>query len=187
MKKIDFKISLLFAPLAYAIHHVEEHVILNFREWRLTYFPNNNQLSTEEVLVFIMAITFCYIIYHHATSSKASAEGILFFLMCTQVHNIIFHVGGSLFTQSFSPGTITALLLYLPVNYLILRKAFQEELIDKKSCLFLFILGGLTFWLFEFFGSHFFMIGFILSWIWIFLSPKLSNRHDVMIEERHEV
>jgi hypothetical protein len=176
MEKIDFKISLLFAPLAYAIHHIEEHVLFNFREWRLTYFPNNNPLSTEAVLSILMAITFLYIIYHHAASNKASAEGIIFFLMATQVHNVLFHLGGSLFTQSYSPGTITALILYIPVNYLIIRNAFHEKFLNKKSCLILFISGGLAFWLNEFFGIIYFIIGLIISWIWIILAPKLSTR-----------
>ena len=94
MEKIDFKISLLFAPLAYALHHIEEHVFFNFREWRLTYFPNNNPLSTETVLSVLMAITLLYIIYHHGASSKASAEGILFFLMATQFI-MLFSISGA--------------------------------------------------------------------------------------------
>ncbi|TFF89898.1 MAG: hypothetical protein EU548_05755 [Promethearchaeota archaeon] len=62
MDKIDFKISLLLAPLAYAIHHIEEPIIFNFRAWRLIYFPDNNPLPT--VLSIIMAVTLFYIIYH---------------------------------------------------------------------------------------------------------------------------
>ena len=174
MEKIDFKTTLLFAPLAYAIHHIEENILFNFRAWRLTYFPDNNPLPTEAVLSIIMAITLFYIVYHQIVLTKASAEGVIFFLMATQVHNVIFHLGGSLVTQSYSPGTLTALLLYIPVNYFVIKKAFEEELINEKSCLILFICGGLAFWLMEFFGIIFFIIGVIISWIWI-----ISNRFNI--------
>ena len=93
--------------------------------------------------------------------------------MATQVHNVFFHVGVGLFTLSYSPGTITAILLYIPVNYLIIKRAFEEDLIETKSCLSLFICGGLTFWLMEFYGVIFFIIGVIISWIWIILAPRL--------------
>ena len=171
MDKIDFKISLLLAPLAYAIHHIEEHIIFNFRAWRLIYFPDNNPMRTEAVLSIIMAVTLFYIIYHQIASTRASAEGVLFFLMATQVHNVIYHVGGSLLTLSYSPGTLTAIVLYIPANIFILKKAYQEEIISNKSCLLLFICGGLTFWFLEFFGILFFLIGVISSWIWIIIKP----------------
>jgi len=31
MNRITFQTSLLFAPLAYALHHIEEHTFFNFR------------------------------------------------------------------------------------------------------------------------------------------------------------
>jgi len=34
----EFKNLIILGPLIYAIHHYEEHVIFNFREWRLRYF-----------------------------------------------------------------------------------------------------------------------------------------------------
>ena len=178
MKKFDFKTSLLLAPLAYAIHHIEEHVLFNFREWRLTYFPDNNPLPTEAVLSIIMAITLVYILYHQIASTRESAEGVLFFLMATQVHNVIYHVGGSLLTLSYSPGTITAILLYMPTNVIIIRNAFREEYINKNSCIFLFIAGGLTFWLMEFFGIVCFILGVILSGIWIIIAPKIRDNNE---------
>ena len=177
MKEVDFKTTLLFAPLAYAIHHIEEHLLFNFREWRLTYFPNNNPLPTEAVLSIIMAITLLYILYHQIASTKASAEGGIFFLMATQVHNVIYHLGGSIMTLSYSPGTITAILLYVPANLIIIRNAFREDHINRNTCIVLFLLGGLTFWLMEFFGIMLFILGIMLSWFWIFLGPRLFHNN----------
>ena len=64
MKELTFKTALLFAPLAYAIHHFEEHMIFNFRDWRLQYFSDNNPLTTETVFVILTTITLVYIILH---------------------------------------------------------------------------------------------------------------------------
>lgn len=177
MKKVDFKTSLLFAPLAYAIHHIEEHILFNFRDWRLTYFPDNNPLPTEAVLSIIMAITLIYILYHQITSTKASAEGVIFFLMATQVHNVIYHIGGSIISLSYSPGTITAILLYIPANVIIIRNAFREEILNRNLCIILFLLGGLAFWLLEFFSIIVFVSSIIFSWIWIILAPRLIHNH----------
>ena len=54
MKK--FNNLIILGPLAYAIHHFEEHIIFNFREWRLRYFLDNNNISTEAVLSILISI-----------------------------------------------------------------------------------------------------------------------------------
>ena len=51
-----FRNLILLSPLVYVIHHFEEHIVFNFREWRLSYFLDNNSLSTEEVLLRLLAV-----------------------------------------------------------------------------------------------------------------------------------
>ena len=89
---IKFENFLVLAPLAYIIHHTEEHIIFNFREWRLTYFLDNNSLSTEEVLLRLLAVMLVFIFLHSIKRNKGSAHILLFFLMTTQVVNPFFHV-----------------------------------------------------------------------------------------------
>lgn len=170
MKKLTFNIALLFAPLAYAIHHFEEHIIFNFREWRLSYFSDNNPLSTEAVFVILTAVTLVYILLHFIIDNKASAQSIILFLMATQVANVIFHAGGTLLLWHFSPGLITAILLYLPVNLLIANKALDEGWVTKGSLLLLFILGCLTFGLFELFGPVPLIAVLVATWAWAIYS-----------------
>ncbi|SVE53351.1 uncharacterized protein METZ01_LOCUS506205, partial [marine metagenome] len=138
MNKITFKISLLFAPLAYAFHHCEESIIFDFRAWRSLYFPDNKLPSTELMLVILMAISLVYIILHFIVENRASAWSVIIFLMATQVNNMIFHTGGTIVFQDFSPGLITAVLLYIPVNIIIVGKALQEGWISKHSLTVLF-------------------------------------------------
>jgi len=167
MNKITFKISLLFAPIAFAIHHFEEHIIFNFREWRLLYFSDNNPLSTEVMFVVLSSIMMIYIILHFIIENKASAQLVILFLMGTQVNNMIFHAGGTIVFQDFSPGLITAILLYIPVNIFIAKNALQEGWISKRSLTVLFFFGGFLFWLFEQFGPFPMVTVLLTSYLWI--------------------
>lgn len=166
MKRLSFEQSLILAPLAYAIHHSEEHLFLNFREWRLQYFPDNNGLSTEGVLAVLTAITLVYMFLYGVLKTQVSAWVVLLFLMATQVHNIFFHLGGTIAFSDFSPGLITAIVLYAPVNLLIIRAALDEALITKTQLVALFICGGALFWAFEFLGPLVLLVATVASWIW---------------------
>ena len=128
-----FKNLIVLGPLIYALHHFEEHVIFNFREWRLTYFADNNPISTEEVLIRLIALLLVFIFIHSIKSNRGSAHIVLFFLMTTQVVNAFFHIFFSFYFYDFSPGSITAALLYLPINFLIIRSAFNENFLNQAT------------------------------------------------------
>ena len=160
----EFKNLIILGPLIYAIHHFEEHIIFNFREWRLKYFLDNNSLSTEEVLLRLLALLLIWVFLHSVTKNKASAHVILFFLMTTQVVNAFFHVFFSFYFSDFSPGAITGVLVYLPVNYLIFKAALNEGYLKSKTEIgYIFILGASTFVLFEIIGPIVMLITTILS------------------------
>ena len=148
-----FKNLILLAPLAYLIHHFEEHIAFNFREWRLKYFLDNNSLSTEEVLIRLTALMLIIIIIHIVKNNRGSAHVVMFFLMTTQVVNALFHIFFSVYFFDFSPGVITAIGLYLPANYLIFRSAFEEGYLKSNTeFLLIFSAATLTFTLFELMG-----------------------------------
>jgi hypothetical protein len=172
MKRLNFSVALLFAPLAYALHHIEEHVLFHFREWRLKYFADNNPLSTEAVFCILTAITLIYLILHALSRTRASAQSAILFLMATQLHNAFFHVGGTLYFNDWSPGTITAVLLYLPVSATVLVTARREEWITRKSGTVLFLLGGGLFWAFEAFGPKPMVAVILATWIWVVLDAR---------------
>lgn len=149
----EFKNLIVLGPLIYAIHHFEEHVIFNFREWRLRYFLDNNTLSTEEVLIRLISLLLIVTFIHLIKNNRGSAHIVLFFLMTTQVVNAFFHIFFSLYYSDFSPGAITGLLLYLPVNYLIFKAAFIEGYLRSYfELILLLIAGSVTFALFELLG-----------------------------------
>ena len=178
MKK--FSNLIVLGPLVYVVHHFEEHIIFNFREWRIRYFLDNNSLATEEVLLRLLAVLLIWIFLHSVKRNRASAHVILFFLMTTQVINAFFHVFFSFYFLDFSPGAITAVLLYLPVNYLIFKAALNEDYLgSKKEIAYIFILGASTFALFEMIGPKVMLITTLLTVAYYFIINKYDNNKQL--------
>lgn len=175
MFRLPFNTALLLAPLAYAIHHGEEHLAFNFRAWRLRYFPDNNALTTEAVLVVLISISLVYLLLHATIRSRVTAWVAITFLMATQVHNALFHLGGTIWFQDFSPGLITALALYLPINFLIARAALQEDLVTQSQLAALFVAGGLLFWAFEMVGPIVLLVATLATWVWAISSARSAS------------
>jgi len=172
-----FRNLIVLGPLIYLIHHFEEHIIFNFREWRLSYFADNNALSTEEVLIRLAVVLLIAIYIHLIKQNKASAHIVLFFLMTTQVVNACFHVFFSFYFQDFSPGAITGVLLYLPVNYLIFKAALREGYLNGMREVFgLFLIGATTFALFEIIGPMVMQGAVLLSVVYYFAVSSYDKK-----------
>ncbi len=180
----DFRTSLLLAPLAYAIHHAEEHLLFDFRVWRLAYFADNNPLSTEVVFLVLTAITLVYILLHCMFQIRATAWSAILFLMATQVANAVFHLGGTLVFRDFSPGLITGLLLYAPVNFLIGYQALREGWVTGRALLVLFLAGSLVFALFEMVGPLPMLAVLLATYAWIGFEAFGSGRARAQAPER---
>ncbi|GAA3509969.1 hypothetical protein GCM10022393_23680 [Aquimarina addita] len=152
LEKLTFSSSLLLAPLAYSIHHFEEKEG-NFRTWRAKYFLNNNPLTTEYVFIVITFISILFIFLFSIRKSKPTANVVVIFFMMSQFINAFFHIGAGIFFMDYSPGTVTAILLYIPINLLILHKARTENWISKKTAYILITLGLIGFSIFELVGG----------------------------------
>jgi len=173
----QFKNLIVLGPLIYAIHHFEEHIIFNFRDWRLTYFSDNNSIPTEAVLIILISQLLIFIFVHLIKNNRGSAHLVLFFLMTTQVVNAFFHVFFSFYFNDFSPGAITAVILYLPVNYLIIRAAFQEGYLKSYAELLILFLAGITcFTFFELIGAKVLGYALILTPFYYFLINKFEKQ-----------
>jgi hypothetical protein len=101
------------------------------------------------------------------------------FLMATQVHNALFHLGGTVWFSDFSPGLITALALYLPVNWLIARSALAEGLVTMRQLGILFIAGGALFWAFEMIGPLVLLVSTLATWAWALVSARSAQARVV--------
>ena len=100
--------------------------------------------------------------------------------MTTQVVNAFFHIFFSFYFYDFSPGTITAALLYLPINYLIIKSAFDEGFLKTFLELFLlFSAGMITFTLFELIGPQVIVYTVILSPLYYIVINKMERVSDI--------
>ncbi len=174
-----FKNLIVLGPLVYAVHHFEEHVIFNFIEWKLQYFEHSAAaLSTEAILSILVCILVAFALLHLVKNNRASAYIILYILFAIQIINAIYHIFFSLYFSDFSHGTITAVLLYLPVNYLIVRAAFKEGFLKsymEYACIAL--LGTATFILFELYGPLVIGVSIAASVIYfIWFDNRLANK-----------
>ncbi|MEY4999243.1 MAG: hypothetical protein RIS00_1287 [Pseudomonadota bacterium] len=179
MSRLPFSTALLLAPLVYAIHHAEEHLLFNFRAWRLRYFADNNALSTEAVLVVLMSVSMVYLLLHATIRTKVTVWVAITFLMATQVHNAIFHLGATIVFRDFSPGLITAMVLYLPANWLIAHAALKEDWVSPRQLGVIFVAGGILFWAFEFVGPPVLLVATLATWIWAVSSGRTSAARKV--------
>lgn len=182
MGNMPFNTALLLAPLAYAIHHGEEHLAFNFRAWRLRYFPDNNALTTEAVLVTLISVCLVYLLLHATIRTRITAWVVMTFLMATQVHNALFHLGGTLWFNDFSPGLITAMLLYLPVNLVIARAALMEGLVTGRQLGIIFFAGGLLFWAFELIGPLVLLLATLVTWLWALQSAFQARNQGASLQ-----
>ena len=110
-----------------------------------------------------------FALLHLVKNNKASAQVVMFMFFAIQVVNAFYHIFFSFYFSDFSPGTVTAALLYLPVNFLIVQAAFKEGLLKsylEYGCIAL--LGTATFVLFEIFGPIIIGLAIIFSLTYFF-------------------
>ena len=165
-----FKNLIVLGPLVYVAHHFEEHIIFNFIEWKLQYFKHSSApLSTEVILSILICILIIFALLHLIKKNRASGHLVLFILFAIQVVNAFYHIFFRFYFSDFSPGTITAALLYLPVNFLIVQAAFKEGFLRsyfEYGCIS--VLGTVTFILFEIFGPIIIGLSIIFSLVYFF-------------------
>jgi hypothetical protein len=173
-QKIPLQIAVLFAPLAYCIHQLEE-TALNFRDWRELYF-DPNPLPVIYMFVILTALTLTFILIFLFRKSKPSVHIVLLLFMATQVHNVFYHAGTSIYFMHFSPGVITGLLLYLPLNVFICGIAIAEKWVSIWGVFLLFVLGGIGFWTFEFLGPVIMGLVVALAVVYLILYEILNKK-----------
>ena len=117
-----------------------------------------------------------FALLHLVKNNRASAHVILFILFAIQIINAFYHIFFSIYFSDFSPGVITAALLYLPVNFLIVQAAFKEGYLKSYfefGCIA--FLGTTTFILFEIFGPIIIVVAIIFSLIYFIWCNKQIN------------
>ena len=106
---------------------------------------------------------------------------ILYILFAIQVINAFFHIFFSVYFNDFSPGAITAVLVYLPGNYLIVRAAYREGYLKSYAEYgYIALLGTVTFVLFEIYGPLVIVLSIISSLLYfVWFNKRLADKGEL--------
>jgi hypothetical protein len=117
----ELKHFVWFIPAAYLFHLADEY-FTGFHEWFSGIFKVDLSLNDFIIINSIgftatVAVATLYSL-NKLNHFVIAVIGILFFV------NGVVHIVASLLTTSYSPGTISACLFYLPLGYLVYKKIF---------------------------------------------------------------
>lgn len=136
-KRIKTKHIAWFLPAAYLLHLFDEYFIgAGFAGWFSMLFKAS---LSESNFIVINAVGFTIILiiailytFGKANNFVLAVVGSLFFI------NGIIHPLVSILTATFSPGTITGVIIYLPLGILVFKKIFP--LLQEQQRMFSVVL-----------------------------------------------
>ena len=124
---------------AYSVHMLEEHA-LNWRDWaraviKLPVEWSGFYLTNAVVVVLGIAAA------GFASGFPAVALGFPALMI---INAVLFHILPVIRCKGrFSPGLITAVVLFLPLGWLTLRRAMQAGVVDAGGVFSAFVIGAL--------------------------------------------
>ena len=86
-----------------------------------------------EFSTFYTFLFFIFIILHNLWPNRVTAVITLTGLLAMQFYNGIYHLVGTCYFGEFSPGLVTGLILFIPLSYFFILKAYRESYINKTS------------------------------------------------------
>lgn len=149
--RLPLATALLLAPLAYCLHQIEESAG-GFRAWRERHYGIAGPAPNPHLFAILTALGLLCILWFSVRRSKPTAALALLFYVTMQLHNALYHVGAGLYFADNSPGTVTALLLYLPINLFLLWLARRDGWITSVGIGVLLAVAGVFYWAFELIG-----------------------------------
>jgi hypothetical protein len=109
-------------PATYVLHIAEEYAG-GFPRWMGAI---SGARLTEQDFLLINAAAFVVMTTMTAVGASGAARWPLVALGTIVATNAVLHIGGSVLTASYSPGAITATLLWLPLGIYALRRLRHE-------------------------------------------------------------
>ena len=142
-EKTSFKKLLYLFPIAFTVHNLEE-VVFDLPGWSERAGLFHPVVGTFEFVFAVVVITiigylFTYLAVKHGKGSTAAY--LLFCLILVVDINVFFpHLLATIATKSLAPGTVSAVLVNLPLcTYLIVR-GVREGYVEMKRFLLIFPL-----------------------------------------------
>ncbi len=135
--------------LIYALHMVEEFT-LGFVEWADRYVGSFDwtQNLFGNSMFFVLLFAACYLYYRN--QSRFLVAG-----MCAPMwvlSNAFIHISATALSGEYSPGVVTASVLYIPTGVYFLVMWGRKNLLTWKNVVLSFVIGGMIFIMIPAFG-----------------------------------
>jgi len=147
---VDKKPGAIFVfCLIYVLHMVEEFT-LGFVEWADRYFGDFDwtQNLIGNAMFFVILAGACYLYYKNPTKYLWAGMSCAMWVLA----NSFIHISATILGGQYSPGVVTATMLYIPGGLYFLFKWGAKGLLTWKNIVFSFAVGGMIFMLIPTFG-----------------------------------
>ncbi len=177
LSNFTYRKALWLVPIAFLIHLIEE-IAFNFWEWESNYLGTDTTFDFFIIFnLILMVLYFVLIILHHFWTNRPTALICLIAFLGVQFHNAIYHLFFTLYYGVYSPGVVSGLVAYIPLNCVLILLAYRENYINKASGVVIFIISGVVYWLYYlFFGEIVIIVFLIISMIYLFAYYAKSVR-----------
>jgi hypothetical protein len=147
LPQIGFKQALWLTPMTLVVHNLEEFPrILDFEQRHLHgvtgMLPGYNQMAAAIVLTDILP----FVIAANAARSGPHSwgVGIHLGLQAALFANAVTHLGQTLWFSDYSPGTATALLLFVPMTFYLYRQVLREGYVTRGEAISAAAVGAIA-------------------------------------------
>jgi hypothetical protein len=140
---LSYRQAIWLAPVAYALHILEESQ--HFAEWASAHFaPGFTTAQFVKNNLIVMTSLIALSLLASLYPRRWTALLHFFQLSAGVLHNALLHMAATAYFGVYSPGLLTAILLYLPVWYHITRLGYREGLLPNGAGIAVFVLAGLA-------------------------------------------
>src|SRR5262245_28569365 len=139
LRGLSYRQAVWLAPAAYALHILEESQ--HFAEWASAHFApgfTTAQFVRNNVIVMASLVALTLLASLHPRRWTALLH--FFQLSANVLHNALLHMAATAYFGVYSPGLLTAILLYLPVWYHITKRGNREGLLPNAAGIAVFLL-----------------------------------------------
>jgi len=140
---LSYRQATWLAPAAYAVHILEESQ--HFAEWASTHFAagfTTAQFVQNNLIIMSILLALTALVNVHQRRWTALLH--FFQLSAGIFHNALLHMAATAYVGLYSPGLLSAILLYVPVSYTITRRGYAEGLLPNRVAIPLFVLAGIA-------------------------------------------
>ena len=139
---MTFRKVVLLAPIAYVLHILEEAP--SFVAWTRLYPGWFSPTLSQTAYVVVNAVYMLLVVGAVLLCARRSAVTLGLAAILFLFSNAVFHIAFTVLSGTYSPGTVTALLLYVPLTFATFYCAGREGLLSVRRVLGAAFLGVLV-------------------------------------------